>query len=188
MGSERHLVLLLLLTVLFLMLAARLTFSPEAGDVCAIENRCTVVRFSAANVPALACSSSEAPWRVTARILDETNWKKRCSEERLCLSGEPTEGDLFVKIRQEGGSECSVERAPMPPRIAYALGRPIDLSRASEEDLVLLPGIGPARARAIVRHRENNGGIESLAELEEVRGIGPKTLSRLRGLAIGNRQ
>ncbi len=58
----------------------------------------------------------------------------------------------------------------------------LDLNRASAGELEALPGIGPARARAIVRWREEHGRFRSVEDLLEVSGIGPATLDRLRPL------
>ncbi len=68
---------------------------------------------------------------------------------------------------------------------AASAGRPdrLNLNEASVEELERLPGIGPARARAIVRWREEHGLFRELEELLEVPGIGPATLERLRPLA-----
>jgi len=41
----------------------------------------------------------------------------------------------------------------------------IDLNKASEDELMLLPGIGQARARRIVELRQRRGRVESLDEL-----------------------
>ncbi len=60
---------------------------------------------------------------------------------------------------------------------------PVDVNRASAVELEALPGIGPARARAIVKLRAERGGFGSVDELVDVSGIGPKTLERLRPLA-----
>lgn len=64
-------------------------------------------------------------------------------------------------------------------------GRPdrLNLNEASVEELEGLPGIGPTRARAIVRWREEQGLFRELEELLKVPGIGPATLERLRPLA-----
>ncbi len=58
----------------------------------------------------------------------------------------------------------------------------LDLNRATVEQLEALPGIGPARAKAIVRWREEHGRFANLEALSEVRGIGRATLERLRPL------
>lgn len=61
---------------------------------------------------------------------------------------------------------------------------PVDVNRASADELVALPGVGPARAAAIVALRDARGGLRSLDELLDVKGIGPKTLERLRPFAV----
>jgi competence protein ComEA len=60
--------------------------------------------------------------------------------------------------------------------------RKLDLNRAAPGELVSLPGIGPARADAIVRWRRDHGPFRSFEDLLEVPGIGPATLARLRPL------
>ena len=55
----------------------------------------------------------------------------------------------------------------------------IDVNTASVDELVLLPGIGPARARAIVAERAR-GPFTSVESLRRVRGIGPVTVERVR--------
>jgi competence protein ComEA len=56
---------------------------------------------------------------------------------------------------------------------------PVELNRASAEELAALPGIGPALARRIVEWRESHGPFRSAAELENVQGIGPRLRERL---------
>lgn len=71
-------------------------------------------------------------------------------------------------------------------RQRLALGVPLDLNRARADELDLLPGIGPRLARRLVAARQAHGGWQDLAELERLRGIGPRQLARWRGLlAIG---
>lgn len=59
---------------------------------------------------------------------------------------------------------------------------PIDLNRASADELDALPGVGPATAAAIVEHRDRNGPFLSVDDLADVRGIGPAKLEAIRGL------
>jgi competence ComEA-like helix-hairpin-helix protein len=56
----------------------------------------------------------------------------------------------------------------------------IDINRAGEAQLLLLPGVGPTIARRIVAYRQVNGPYESIDTLHAVSGIGPKTVTRLR--------
>jgi competence protein ComEA len=60
---------------------------------------------------------------------------------------------------------------------------PIDVNEATVDELTALPGIGPAKAAAIVGYREQHGRFASLDALLDVRGIGPATLARLRPMA-----
>ena len=59
---------------------------------------------------------------------------------------------------------------------------PVDINRATAEQLDDLPGVGPATAAAIIRHREEHGPFASVDDLADVRGIGPAKLDALRGL------
>ena len=53
---------------------------------------------------------------------------------------------------------------------------PIDINQATLDDLVALPGIGPALAQRIIDYRSEYGPFESIEELERVNGIGPQTV------------
>jgi competence protein ComEA len=55
----------------------------------------------------------------------------------------------------------------------------VNLNNASEEQLELLPGIGPLKAKAIVEHRRTHP-FHKVDELTKVKGIGRKTFGRLR--------
>jgi comEA protein len=69
----------------------------------------------------------------------------------------------------------------VPPDTAGHLSHGVvDLNSADEAALIELPGIGPAIARRILAYRREHGVFSSVKELQNVRGIGPKTLERLR--------
>lgn len=57
---------------------------------------------------------------------------------------------------------------------------PMDLNRAGIDEIVLLPGIGPKKAQAIVDWRNQKGCFSSVDDLLRVKGIGPKTLESIR--------
>ena len=59
---------------------------------------------------------------------------------------------------------------------------PLDLNRATSEQLEALPGIGEVKAAAILAVRDARGGFRSMEELEAVRGIGPALVAKLRPL------
>ena len=55
-----------------------------------------------------------------------------------------------------------------------------DINQADWPELSELPGVGPTLARRIVDHRQQYGPFRSPEDLRRVRGIGPKTLERIR--------
>jgi competence protein ComEA len=62
----------------------------------------------------------------------------------------------------------------------------VNLNTASKEELVALPGIGPAKAQAILDYRKSHGAFKSVEELKDVKGIGAKRYEKLKGeITIG---
>lgn len=61
-------------------------------------------------------------------------------------------------------------------------GTLVDVNRATAEDLVALPGVGPALAARIVQERQKRM-FTSVDDLTRVPGIGPATVERLRHAA-----
>jgi competence protein ComEA len=55
----------------------------------------------------------------------------------------------------------------------------LDLNTATAQELEQLDGVGPATAAKIVAYREQNGGIASIDELDEVSGIGEAKLAAI---------
>ncbi len=58
----------------------------------------------------------------------------------------------------------------------------ININIADVDELVKLPGIGPAIAGRIIEYRNENGIFSSIEEIISVRGIGPARLEAIREL------
>jgi competence protein ComEA len=56
----------------------------------------------------------------------------------------------------------------------------VNVNLATAEELELLPGIGPARAAAIIEHRKAHGPFASVDDLVQVSGIGEKALAQIK--------
>ena len=55
----------------------------------------------------------------------------------------------------------------------------LNLNTATEDQLMLLPTVGPSKAERIVTWRKKNGGFKRAADLRRVKGFGYKTWKRL---------
>jgi competence ComEA-like helix-hairpin-helix protein len=89
----------------------------------------------------------------------------------------------FADALRSAGSALSVSAAggvlkitDMPSTTRLALGLPIDLNRATKEELSLVPGIGEKLADQILQTRELRGKFDRLADLTAVPGIKDKKL------------
>jgi len=62
----------------------------------------------------------------------------------------------------------------MEARKLLVFSLPLDLNRATSEDLCLVPGVGESLANEVVAYRERRGSFRSIEELKHVKGIGDK--------------
>ena len=62
---------------------------------------------------------------------------------------------------------------------AAADAGPISLGSADQAALETIDGIGPVTAADILEFRDENGGISSIEQLDEIPGIGPATIESL---------
>ncbi len=56
----------------------------------------------------------------------------------------------------------------------------VNVNTATPAELQLLPGVGEARASALIALRKQRGGFKSIDELKDVKGIGDAGLDRMR--------
>ncbi|MCB1718440.1 MAG: ComEA family DNA-binding protein [Candidatus Competibacteraceae bacterium] len=60
--------------------------------------------------------------------------------------------------------------------------QPVNINTASAEELTELPGIGPAKADAIIKYRQDIGPFQAIDDLLNIKGIGEKTLLKNRDM------
>ena len=65
-------------------------------------------------------------------------------------------------------------------RFAPSDGVRININTATSQELQTIRGIGPTMARRIIEYRQTSGGFSTVDDLTNVKGIGEKTLEKLR--------
>ncbi|WP_306795324.1 helix-hairpin-helix domain-containing protein [Cohnella sp. GbtcB17] len=96
-------------------------------------------------------------------------------------AAEPTAGGSAPVLPPASSSASPASNAleeAQSPAAESADGR-LDINRASAAELDALPGIGPAKAEAIVQYRKAHGRFGSPEALTDVKGIGDKLLAKL---------
>ena len=97
----------------------------------------------------------------------------------------------FYQSLVEAAKEASIHLWENPERVGTRVPRhtelaeepqpdfPININTATEEELVALPNIGPARAQSIIQFRIENGPFRTVDDLQKIRGIGPRIVEML---------
>ncbi len=78
-----------------------------------------------------------------------------------------------------GTDLIAIDQAP-PQELSFQ----IQLNEADWPELTLLPKIGETLARRIVEYRETHGPFQSIEQLQNVKGIGPKTIRRVESFLV----
>ena len=84
------------------------------------------------------------------------------------------------QMRQEGLEEGSVLPEGQDAQTEQAGESPVNLNTATREELMTLPGIGEAKADAVIAYREENGGFSSPEEIMNISGIKEAVFSQIK--------
>jgi competence ComEA-like helix-hairpin-helix protein len=98
---------------------------------------------------------------------------ERWREQQLLLSRQISSLTLAYVRPAEQSPQTLLEKK-------HRLIAKLNLNTATAEELATLERIGPALAERIIRYREEHGPFKTVEQLQRVKGIGPKTFSRIR--------
>ena len=110
-----------------------------------------------------------SPWYRRTEIDTEAGERLFCTEREALEAGwrapkSARSNPTATAEPTNGGSGCDLA---------------VNINKAGTEELETLPGIGEVLAQRIVEYRNENGDFLSIEELDNVRGIGEKTLSKI---------
>jgi competence ComEA-like helix-hairpin-helix protein len=94
----------------------------------------------------------------------------------------PELADRLEQLDRQRPNATEPPREVRTPREATTSERPLDLNRATPDELTTLPGVGLALALRIVQARETGGRFASVDDLRRVKGLTVTRLERLRPL------
>jgi competence protein ComEA len=121
------------------------------------------------------------PTSTVSRALEAAGWNATDSSRLLPegIAPKAIESGNRLRVLWRSGTTIEVAVENMDGATGFALGFKLDLNSASEEDLLLVPLMRPQWARTIVERRKQKPW-KLLDELDEIHGVGPKTLEKWR--------
>jgi competence protein ComEA len=60
----------------------------------------------------------------------------------------------------------------------------VNINTATEDQIALLPGIGPKLATEIVNYRTTNGNFKTIDDIKKVSGVGDKKFEKIKNLVV----
>jgi len=100
----------------------------------------------------------------------------------VCVLGFSTlPGETYAKSNSEKMTTKKVETKKRNAKVKKKeVVRNIDINKANKETLMQITGIGPKTAESILQYRKANGKFKSVKDLTKVKGIGDKSLAKMK--------
>ena len=86
---------------------------------------------------------------------------------------------IYVPLEGEELPDGALSVGSSSSEKAQADEATVNINTATESELLMISGIGPAKAAAIIQYREEHGPYETSEGLMDVSGIGQKTFEKL---------
>lgn len=121
----------------------------------------------------------ESKEEIKEETKDETITEEIDAENKVSDTQEvePTPTNVYVYIYPKEGYESVITSEPID--VAEYAGK-INLNTASASDLMTLPGIGEAKAEAILAYRSEHGGFYKVEDLMNIPGIKEGVYSKIK--------
>lgn len=118
----------------------------------------------------------DSPWYERTDIDPDTGERWFCTEREAEEAG----------WRAPNRASANPTSASVPTNSSGSCMHVVNVNSADARELEKLPGIGSVKAQGILDYRSSHGNFASVEELEEVKGIGPATLEKIRTCVVLN--
>ena len=89
--------------------------------------------------------------------------------------------EMVIYVPRQGEETASVASITSSAGGSSSEGdKKVNINTADREELQTLPGIGPAKADAIIEYRESHGPFQTIEDILNVSGIGEKSFEKLK--------
>ncbi len=109
-------------------------------------------------------------------LIAEAGGLENDADEKMINFAQRVTDEMVLYIPKEGEESAGIELNMSANSID---DETVNLNTADSAELQTLPGIGPAKAEAIIDYRDTNGSFAEKEELKEISGIGDKTYEKL---------
>lgn len=113
--------------------------------------------------------------RITDAIASAGGFRENADQNQVNLAGK-LKDEMVIYVPKEGEIPSSATFVLQQEESADL----VNINSASSEELQSLPGIGPAKAEAIIIYREEQGNFEKPEDLMNVSGIGEKSFEKIK--------
>jgi competence ComEA-like helix-hairpin-helix protein len=109
----------------------------------------------------------------------ETNVPVATRTQELPARPVAPHAEARAALAEKTGAGHAHGRDALAAKVAPSADGRVSINEATRDQLMAVPGIGPAKAEAILSYRQSTGPFASISEVDAVPGIGPATLEKL---------
>ncbi len=109
---------------------------------------------------------------------------KPAKSSATSAESKPPQQTTPAAAKPTGSKKDQATPLPSAARASGSLtpGQKININKATAEELDRLPGIGPAKAKAIIDYRNQNGDFKTIEDIQKVKGIKAGAFSKITDL------